>query len=242
MIKHLMKSILLAGLMVVSASAVASEGGEMAAAHTNVHDVSSLQRGAMLFMNYCSGCHSLKYLRYSRLAEDLGLTKEQVMSNLVFTDAKFMDHIVPAMAAEDAAQWFGKAPPDLSLTVRAKGADWVYNYLHSFYLDPTSRVGWNNTVLKNAAMPNVLAPLQGIQKAVYGEDGETVKELKLIKPGRMTPAQFDEAVRDLTTFLQYAAEPAVLKRTSMGYWVILYLALFTLIAYMLKREFWKDVH
>lgn len=240
MIKQLMKITALAGVaLLVALPAMASEGGNLKPAHTNMRDIAGLQHGAKLFMNYCSGCHSLQYLRYSRMAADLHLSEQEVMENLNFTGAKFQEPIVSAMPAADAEDWFGKAPPDLSLEVRAKGADWVYSYLHGFYLDPSRPVGWNNTVFPNASMPNVLVSLQGVQKMV-GEEGHG--ELKLVSPGSMTPAQFDNAVRDLTGFLQYAAEPAAMKRTSMGIWVILYLGLFTLLAYFLKKEFWKDVH
>ena len=225
--------------------AFAEEGG-LPNANTSIQDQASLQRGAKLFLNYCVGCHSLKYLRYSRLADDLGLTEQQVMDELNFTGARFGDPIVSAMPADDAAKWFGKAPPDLSLEVRAKGADWVSAYLHSFYLDPVRPVGWNNTVFPNASMPFPLWELQGVQTAVMapakpGEDA-TVEKLELKQPGSMTPAQYDQAVRDLTSFLQYASEPAALKREGMGAWVVLYLALFTFIAWLLKHEYWKDVH
>lgn len=244
MTKHVLKSSLLACvLLVLSCGVMASEGGNLQSANTNMRDIAGLQHGAKLFMNYCSGCHSLQYLRYSRMASDLHLSKEEVMENLNFTGAKFQQPIVAAMPAADATKWFGKAPPDLSLEVRAKGADWVYSYLHGFYLDPSRPVGWNNTVFPNASMPNVLAPLQGVQKLVGDQEhGEGHGELKLVSPGSMTPAQFDNAVRDLTGFLEYAAEPAAMTRTRMGVWVILYLALFTLLAFFLKKEFWKDVH
>lgn len=246
MIKQVLKSTAIAGLLLLTTQGVmASEGAGMRSANANLNDKASLQRGAALYMNYCSGCHSLEYLRYSRLAEDLQLSEEEVMQNLNFTGAKFQEPIVSAMPAADAEKWFGKAPPDLSLEVRAKGADWVYSYLHGFYLDPTRPVGWNNTVFANASMPNVLAPLQGVQEAVFVNDDPAsgqVEKLKLTSPGSMTPAQFDQAARDITNFLQYAAEPAALKRTSMGAWVLLYLGLFTLLAYLLKKEFWKDVH
>lgn len=231
-------------VMLSGGVALASEGGALQRSNANLRDLAGLQHGAKLFMNYCAGCHSLKYLRYSRLAEDLELTEEQVMENLIFTNAKFQDPIVSAMDPEDGAEWFGKAPPDLSLEVRAKGADWVYTYLQSFYIDPSRPVGWNNALFANASMPNVLAPLQGIQKAVYGEGehADSIEKLELVKPGKLTPAEFDKAARDLTSFLMYAAEPAALKRSSLGVWVILYLGLFTFLAYLLKKEFWKDVH
>jgi ubiquinol-cytochrome c reductase cytochrome c1 subunit len=150
------------------------------------------------------------------------------------------------MPAASAATWFGKAPPDLSLEVEAKGADWVYTYLNSFYLDPHSPVGWNNTVLPNAAMPFPLWELQGTQTAVMkpGEPGghADLEKLALSHPGNMTPAQYQQATRDLTTFLQYASEPAALQRHHYGIWVLLFLAVFTLLAAMLKKEYWKDVH
>src|SRR5579875_864989 len=233
-------------LLVGTPGAFAEEGGGLPSANTNIHDQASLQRGARLFFNYCVGCHSLKYLRYSRMAADLGLTEQQVMENLDFTGARFGDPVISAMPAADAQKWFGKDPPDLSLEVAAKGADWVSAYLHSFYLDPTSQVGWNNTVLVNAAMPFPLWELQGIQTAVMGpaQDGlpPQVEKLVLKQAGSMTPVQYDQAVRDLVSFLQYASEPAALERTHIGAWVVLYLALFTFFAFLLKKEYWKDVH
>ncbi|HET6631103.1 MAG TPA: cytochrome c1 [Rhodanobacteraceae bacterium] len=244
MTKRLLAILSLACALVLAAqvATAAEEGGELAPSNANIHDAAALQHGAKLFFNYCAGCHSLKYLRYSRMAEDLGLTKEQVMRDLNFTNARFDDHIVSAMPEEDAAKWFGKAPPDLSLEVRAKGPDWVFNYLKGFYLDPSRPVGWNNTVFPNASMPNVLWSLQGIQKAVEDPHSPEGIKLALVKPGRLTPAQYDEAVSDLTSFLEYASEPAALIRRSMGAWVVLYIGLFTLLAYLLKRQYWKDVH
>lgn len=248
MTKRALSSIVLAlGLVAGGGAALASEGGaELPAANTNVKDTASLQRGARLFFNYCVGCHSLRYQRYSRTAEDLGLSEQEVMQNLNFTGAKFGDPVTASMPGKDAQAWFGKAPPDLSLEVRAKGADWVYNYLRSFYLDPSRPVGWNNTVFPNASMPNPLWELQGVQRAVYAPAGAgeeaAIEKLELAQPGRLAPAQFDQAARDLTAFLQYVAEPAALQRHRIGIWVLLYLAAFTLIAWLLKREYWKDVH
>ena len=247
MTKRYISSIALAfGLIVGSVSAWAAEGPEMPSAGTNVSDRASLQRGAKLFFNYCVGCHSLKYVRYSRVAEDLGLSEQEVMDNLNFTGAKFGETVVSHMPEDSAKEWFGKAPPDLSLEVRAKGADWVFNYLNSFYLDPTRPVGWNNTIFPNASMPNPLWELQGVQTAIHGKaegGGDApVEKLELAQPGRMTPAQFRGATRDLTAFLEYAAEPAALQRQSMGVWVILFLAGFTFLAFLLKKEYWKDIH
>ncbi len=241
-------AMLLAFAVTLSAApaALAAEGGSYPNANINVHDQAALQRGARLYMNYCVGCHSLKYVRYSQLAGGIGLTEKQVMDNLNFTGAKFGEPIVTAMPEADAEKWFGKVPPDLSLEVSAKGADWVSAYLKSFYLDPATNSGWNNTVFPNVAMPFPLWQLQGEQEAVMNppENGQpaTVRELKLAHPGSLTPAQYDEAVRDLTTFLAYVSAPDELVRSHIGAWVVLYLVLFTLFALVLKKEYWKDVH
>jgi ubiquinol-cytochrome c reductase cytochrome c1 subunit len=233
-------------LIVGSVSVQAAEEGGLPSAGTNVQDQASLQRGAKLFFNYCVGCHSLKYMRYERIAADLGLSEQEVMQNLNFTGAKFGETVVSHMPEDSAAKWFGKTPPDLSLEVRAKGADWVYGYLNSFYLDPSRPVGWNNTVFPNASMPFPLWELQGLQTAEMkpvkpGED-PVVEKLVLSQPGKLTPAQFQQATRDLTSFLEYASEPAALQRHHYGVWVLLFLAFFTLLAAMLKKEYWKDVH
>lgn len=242
MMKRIVPSIaLVLGLLVGSVSAQA-EGPELASSGASVRDQASLQRGARLFFDYCVGCHSLKYVRYSRIAEDLGLSEQDVMQNLNFTGARFDDPIVSHMPAESATKWFGKDPPDLSLEVSAKGDDWVYNYLNSFYLDPSSPIGWNNTVLPNAAMPFPLAELQGLQTAVRKPGSDEVEKLTLSHPGKMTPAQYQQATRDLTSFLEYASEPAALQRHQYGIWVLLFLVMFTLLAYVLKKEYWKDVH
>lgn len=234
-----------AGLL-VSATAFASEGGGLLQSGTDLNDRASLQRGAQLYMNYCSGCHSLKYLRYSRIGEDLGLSEEQVMSNLNFTGAKYGEQIQVSLTPEHANQWFGKMPPDLSLIARVRGSDWVYTYLKSFYLDESRPLGWNNKLFPNASMPNPLWELQGLQHAEYGEPDKAtgerpVHDLKLAQPGKLDAKGFDQAARDITTFLEYAGEPAALKRQSLGVWVILFLALFTFIAYLLKTEYWRDV-
>ncbi|XWO44284.1 cytochrome c1 [[Pseudomonas] boreopolis] len=235
-----------AGLL-FSTTLLAAEGGALQQAGNDLSDRASLQRGAQLFMNYCSGCHSLKYLRYSRMAADLGLTEEEVMNNLNFTGGKIGDHIETAMPHDAAAKWFGKAPPDLSLIARVRGTDWIYTYLKSFYLDSSRPLGWNNTVFPNASMPNPLWELQGLQQPEYGELDKALGErpvvgIKLAQPGRQNPAEFDQTVRDISNFLEYAGEPAALKRQSLGVWVILFLALLTFLAYLVKREYWKDVH
>lgn len=236
-----------AAAMLLSFSAFAAGGAGLQHAGTDLGDRASLQRGARLYMNYCSGCHSLKYLRYSRMAEDLGLTEEEVMEHLNFTGAKFGEPILTAMPAEGAAQWFGTAPPDLSLTSRVRGADWIYSYLKSFYIDEERPLGWNNTVFPNASMPNVLWELQGVQHPVYGGKDEAtgeplIERLEVANPGSMDSAEFDQTVRDITAFLEYAGEPIATRREAIGVWVMLFLAFFTFLAWLLKKEYWKDVH
>lgn len=235
---------LFAGLPV--ASTFASEGGDVMHAGTDLGDQASLQRGAKLYMNYCSGCHSLKYLRYSRMAQDLGLSEDDVQRNLNFTGAKVGEHIEVALTEDHAKQFFGKMPPDLSVIARVRGSDWIYTYLKSFYLDESRPLGWNNKLFANASMPNPLWQLQGLQHAEYGKadagGDRPVEKLVLAQPGSQTSAQFDQTVRDITTFLEYAGEPAVLKRQSLGVWVILFLAFFTFLAWLLKKEYWRDVH
>ena len=243
--RYIFSAALAFGLVFVG-TAQAEEAGGLPPAGTNVQDQASLQRGAKLFFNYCVGCHSLKYARYARIGDDLGLSEAEVMGNFNFTGAKYGETVVSSMPAESAAKWFGKAPPDLSLEVRAKGADWVNAYLNSFYLDASRPVGWNNTVFPNASMPFPLWELQGLQTAMLapGKPGQdaAVEKLELAQPGKLTPAQFQRATRDLTNFLEYVSEPAALQRHHYGIWVLLFLAAFTLLAYFLKKEYWKDVH
>lgn len=235
------------GGLLLSVSALAAEPGVLLQSDTDLSDKASLQRGAQLFMNYCSACHSLEHLRYSRMAEDLDLSEEEVMENLNFTGAPFGEHIVAAMPAGQAAEWFGVAPPDLSVTVRTKvgGPDWVYTFLLSFYQDEASALGWNNTWYPDISMPNALWELQGLQRPMMGEPDETgaptVERLELAQPGTQSAAEFERSVRDITAFLEYAAEPAALKRHSIGVWVLLFLVFFALLTWLLKQEYWRDV-
>ncbi len=234
-------------LALVPAIGLAAGGGPLEHSGTDLNDRASLQRGAGLFMNYCSGCHALSLHRYSRLGEDLGLSQEQVEQFLIQGDAKYGETINTGIAKGDGEAWFGKAAPDLSLVARAKlgGPDWVYSYLKGFYVDESRPLGWNNTVFPGASMPHVLWELQGLQRPVYdqGEDGQAhLVRLELAKPGRLSAQEYDRVARDLSAFLQYVAEPAALKRESLGVWVILFLAVFTFIAYLLKLEYWRDVH
>lgn len=214
---------------------------------TDLNDRASLQRGAGLYMNYCAGCHALSLHRYSRIGEDLGLSQEVVEQFLIQGDARYGENINTGIDKGDGDAWFGKAPPDLSLAARARpaGPDWIYTYLKGFYVDEARPMGWNNTVFPGASMPHVLWEMQGIQRPVYetGADGQPhVVGLELASPGRLDARQYDQVARDISAFLQYVAEPAALKRQSVGVWVILFLAFFTFIAYLLKLEFWRDVH
>ncbi len=235
-----------AAALLFSAATFAATEGALQQAGNDLSDQASLQRGAQAYMNYCSGCHSLKYLRYSRMASDLGLTEQQVMDNLNFTGAKFGEQIHVAMTKEQGEKWFGKMPPDLSLIARVRQSDWVYTYLKSFYLDESRPLGWNNKLFPNASMPNPLWELQGLQHAEFGEPdaaGERHPErLVVTSPGKVTPQEYDQTVRDITNFLEYAGEPAALKRQSLGVWVVLFLALLSFLAYLLKNEYWTDVH
>ena len=233
--------------LLISFSAFAAGGGATLQAGNDLSDRASLQRGAQLYMNYCAGCHSLKYMRYSRMAEDLGLTEDEVMKNLNFTGAKFGEQVQVSMPAAGGEKWFGKMPPDLSLISRVRTSDWVYTYLKSFYLDESRPLGWNNKLFPNASMPNPLWELQGLQHAEFGPvdpaTGERhVEGLKVAQAGRQSAQEFDQTARDITNFLEYVGEPAALKRQSVGVWVILFLAALTFLAYLLKQEYWKDVH
>jgi len=234
-----------AGLL-LSVSVLAAEGGDLQQSGTDLNDRASLQRGAALYMNNCSGCHSLKYVRYARIAEDLGLTEDQVMQNLNFTGGKFGDHVISAMTPEMGVAAFGKAPPDLSLIARVRGPDWIYTYLKSFYLDESRPVGWNNTLFPNVSMPNALWQLQGLQQPKYGPKDAAgdapVEGFTISQPGSQTPQQFDRTARDIAAFLEYAGEPAALKRQGIGVWVVLFLAFFAFLAMLLKKEYWRDVH
>lgn len=211
-------------------------------APVDVSDYASLQRGARLYMDLCSGCHSLKYERYDALAKGIQITDDNgkvlealVKSDLMFTGDSIYSPIYTAMRPEDAEKWFGIAPPDLTLEIRYRGADWVYTYLRSFYKDAARPYGVNNLVYPSVAMPHVLLNLQGEQIL-------TPTGLKLVKPGTMTLEQYDRAVADLVNFLSYVSEPAQLERRKIGVWVLVFLGIFMVFSYLLKREYWKDVH
>lgn len=240
----------------VPAVALAAGGSNIALDkhRTDLHDTASLQRGAQTYMNYCMGCHSLEHGRYNRVARDLGIPEDLMMENLVFADKKFGDLMTNAMSAQDGKQWFGATPPDLTLVARVRRPDWVYTYLRSFYEDPTRPYGVNNVVFKDVGMPHVLGELQGRQvmgtaQVRVGFDtltGQEITEEKdgvlyLAEPGKLTAAEYDKLVFDLVNFLVYMGEPIALERQRLGWWVLLFLAIFFVPVYLLNKEYWKDV-
>jgi ubiquinol-cytochrome c reductase cytochrome c1 subunit len=212
-------------------------------APVNLADQDSLQRGARMFVNYCLNCHSASAMRYSRL-QDIGLTEDQIKDNLLFSAEKPGELMKIGMTKADGKAWFGATPPDLSVIARSRGADWLYTYLRGFYRDDTRATGWNNTVFDKVGMPHVMWSLQGEMVPVYKKEGEheTIARLELAKPGSVTLAEYDAMVGDLVNYLVWMGEPAQVQRKQLGVIVLLFLAGFFVIAYYLKKEFWKDVH
>ncbi len=236
-------AILVMALLMPGLSAASEEGMALEPANNDIGDIASLQRGARNFVNYCMGCHSAKYVRYNRLAEDLGISEDQLVNNLMFAAEKPHDTMRIAMPADDAEHWFGQAPPDLTLIARSRGTDYLYNYLRTFYLDDSRPTGVNNLVFPSPSMPHVLWELQGLQRAVVEADepGHEVVRLEQVTEGKLPPEEYDQFVRDLVNFLEYTGEPVQLERRRLGIWVLVFLLVFGLFAYMLKAEYWKDV-
>ena len=238
-----------AALLIISSVALAAGGGKKyPPSGIQPDNIQSLQRGAANFMNYCSGCHSAQYVRYSTIGKHLGISDELLIENLMFNAEKPFETIQVSMPYEPAGRWFGKAPPDLSLTARSKGADYIYAFLRSYYIDPNQANGVNNTALTMTAMPHVLWELQGFNKAnfeeVQNEDGSVTQEFlgfEQVIPGKLTPEEYDEFVRDTVNFLNYIAEPVRSERRVIGVWVLMFLTVFLVLAYLLKKEIWKDV-
>jgi len=218
--KTIKQIILVLSLAVFSLSvSAAGKKVDLDHANTDIMDRASLQNGAKLFMNYCSGCHAISFMRYNRIGEDLGLSDAMVKENLMFAGSKTGENITTAMPKDAASSWFGGVPPDLSLVARSKGTDWIYTYLRGFYEDKSRIFGVNNKVLVNASMPDALWSLKESQ----------------------SEAEFDNSVRDITNFLDYVGEPAKLIRLQLGKWVLLFLGILFVLVYMLKKEYWKDV-
>ena len=243
-----MKRLIIASVLLFAPALGAASGGEvhLEDAGIDLTDKESLRRGAQDFVKYCMGCHSLKYMRYNRMGTDLGLDEVQVRKDFIFDDSKPGDLMVSAMRPKDADKWFGTAVPDLTLVTRWRSSDWLYTYLKSFYLDDSRPFGVNNSVFPNVGMPNVLMDLQGAQQAVFakgeGEEQGQVEHLELVKQGSMSPEEYDNMIRDLTNFLTYAGEPIRVERERLGVYVLLFLGVLFVLAYLLKKEYWKDVH
>lgn len=228
--------------------AAGGHGPELEHADIDLTDQASLQRGAKYFVNYCQGCHSLQYMRYNRVAEDIGISEAQLREFLIFDDSKPGDLMTNALRPEDGEKWFGTQIPDLTLVTRWREPDWVYTYLKSFYMDDSRPYGVNNLMFPDVGMPHVLAGLQGYQEAVHAEgahgepDPAHIVGLKLVEPGTLTVEEYDNMARDITNFLTYVGEPFKLERRRLGIYVLLFLGIFFVLAYNLKKEFWKDIH
>lgn len=230
--------------LTLSFGVAASEGIKLEKANIDLTDTDSLQRGAEHFVTYCLGCHSIKHIRYKRIAQDFGIDEKKVLVNIAPLGASVYDQLHTAMNAHDSTKWFGIQPPDLSLIARSRGADWLYSYLKGFYIERKSPLGVNNTVFPDVGMPNVLWQLQGEQESVVKmiEGKQVVEKLVLKEPGTLSPKEFDTWVNDLVNFLVYVGEPVQLERKSMGKYALFYLFMFLVIAYLLKKEYWKDIH
>jgi ubiquinol-cytochrome c reductase cytochrome c1 subunit len=222
-------------------------------ARTDVTDMPSVQRGARNFSSFCLGCHSLRFARWSRVGTDLKIPDTLLQQDLLPPGDKPSDYIMTRMPAADAATWFGKAPPDLTLMVRARGRDYIYQFLRTFYIDPSRQTGANNLRLPTTAMPHVLSELEGLKRAVFrdvtspGEGGQATHEqvfdhFEQVAPGRLSAAEYDGFVRDTVNFLDYVSEPTQTARRALGVWVVLFLLVFTWLAWLVYREYWKDVH
>ncbi|MEL6869331.1 MAG: cytochrome c1 [Pseudomonadota bacterium] len=237
-----------------SGDAVAAGGGaKLDHAGNNVGNTDSLQRGMSNFMNYCSGCHSAKYVRYNTLGEALGLSDDQLIENLMFNADKTHETINVSMRQADAESWFAQVPPDLSLIARSKGVDHIYTFLRSYYAEDASRTGWNNTLVAGVSMPHVLWQLEGIKEPAHGDDhaadaeggddghGDSSSDYTMISAGALTSEEYDQFVRDTVNFLAFISEPVQLQRKQIGVWVMAFLIFFFILALMLKKEIWKEV-
>ena len=245
--KKLLSILALAGACFAGAPAMASEGGfPLEPAPVNTADLSSLQRGAKVFVNYCLNCHGASMMRYNRL-KDIGLTDDQIRENLLFSADKVGETMTIAMQPKEAKAFFGAQPPDLSVIARARGDDWLYTYLRTFYRDDSRATGWNNLVFPSVGMPHVLWELQGQRAAKFTEveeHGEKVHKFagfEQLSQGKLSKVEYDQATADLVGFLDWMAEPAQNHRKRLGVWVLLFLGMFTIFAWRLNAAYWKDV-
>lgn len=241
-----MKKLILAILVTALPGFAAAAGGAIPldAAPIDIGDRESQARGAQTYVQYCLGCHSLKFMRYNRMAEDLGLDDAQLKALMVTSD-KPGETIQTALPAKQAEAWFGIKVPDLSLVARSRGSDWLYTYLRSFYADPARPFGVNNLLFKDVGMPHVLWDLQGLKNPVVtsNEHGQKVIEaLEPGLPGQLSAAQYDQTVADLVNFLDYVGEPIKQERQQLGFWVLAFIVIFFGLSYALKKEYWRDIH
>jgi len=218
-------------------------------ADIQLDDREAIKRGAKLFVDYCLNCHSANFMRYSRIAQDLDMSGDEVRNQFITTGAKVGESMKVAIDGDDAKRWFGTAVPDLSVIARARGVDWLYTYLRSFYRDESRPWGVNNSVFKDVGMPHVLWELQGLQVPIMesytdeqGNTSERIRGFKLIEKGTLSASEYDTAMRDLVTFLAYLGEPSKLQRLALGKWVLLFLAGFLVLVILLKKEYWRDIH
>ena len=245
----LLNNIMLMLFFMFSVETFATSSSNLSHMKVDLSNQQSLQRGAKIFINYCLSCHSAAYMRYNRMGQDLSISDDVLKENLMFGAEKVGDVMSISMRQEDSVNYFGVIPPDLSVIARSRGADWLYTYFKTFYKDDSRPFGVNNLVYKDTAMPHVLWELQGEQHLVSKEsiaavyyDPSYSDFLELVSPGKLTEKEYDRTVRDLVNYLVYMGEPFKLKRTKIGVWVMFYLFVFLLIAYMLKKEYWKDIH
>ncbi|MFV2056223.1 MAG: cytochrome c1 [Thiohalomonadales bacterium] len=242
--------LLIAGSITFASAYASSNGLILDAANIDPNDKKSLRNGAKIYVDYCLGCHSLSFMRYSRIAKDLDISEDDINEQLIFTGAKFADPMKIAMQAGDASRWFGTQPPDLSVVSRSRSVDWLYTYLRSFYQDESRPWGVNNSVYKDVAMPHVLWELQGLQERIVKTSHDNNEQsaqsqhssFRLVQTGKQTATEFDRTVRDIVNFLHYVGEPSKAKREALGSWVIGFLFIFLVVVYLLKKEYWKDIH
>lgn len=252
-----MKKIIVAALFAVFSMSVFSAGGPsipLDPIKTDIRDKESMQRGLTLFMNYCFGCHSLEYSRYERIATDLDIPANIYEENLIFGDDKIGQLMAISMPADQAKVWFGNPPPDLTLSARLRGPEWIYNYMRGFYVDPKRPYGVNNVVFKDVGMPHVLADLQGVcaiepelgvEPEVDPLSGQIVKSSgcpEFLTEGTLTPAAYDEAIHDLVNFLEYVGEPSRIHSEELGIKVLIFLAFLFIFVFYLNREYWRGIH
>jgi ubiquinol-cytochrome c reductase cytochrome c1 subunit len=245
--KQLQKIVFVA-LLLTSVNALAAGGGPLLHMEVDLSNQTSLQRGAKIFVNYCLSCHSAAFMRYNRMGKDLGISEDVLKTNFMFGTDKVGDTMKIAMRDSDADRFFGVTPPDLSVIARSRGADWLYSYFKTFYVDESRPFGVNNLQFPDVGMPHVFWQLQGKQRLSKTQHegathhAPTYEDLELISEGSQTAEEYDQTVRDLVNYMVYLGEPIKLKRTKIGVWVMLYLFVFAIITYLLKKEYWRDVH